>query len=88
MQSHLDAKGYNAMAVYDCNNCWVRNVNIVDATNGIFLVSWHTLCVLPGLLGIRQQQRCACAVRLRSADPHARLAHSSSVPAHRTATSL
>lgn len=27
MQSHFDAKGYNAMAVYDCNNCWVRNVS-------------------------------------------------------------
>ncbi|KAI7841529.1 hypothetical protein COHA_004700 [Chlorella ohadii] len=34
---HLDAKGYNAMAVYECNNCWVRNINIIDATNGIFL---------------------------------------------------
>jgi hypothetical protein len=35
--THFDDKGYNAMAVYDCNNCFVRNVNVIDATNGIFL---------------------------------------------------
>lgn len=35
--SHFDAKGYNAVAVYDCNNCWVRNIKISDATNGVFL---------------------------------------------------
>ncbi|KAI7841528.1 hypothetical protein COHA_004699 [Chlorella ohadii] len=34
---HLDSKGYNAISVIDTINCWVRNINIIDATNGIFM---------------------------------------------------
>ncbi|KAI7841645.1 hypothetical protein COHA_004665 [Chlorella ohadii] len=34
---HLDAKGYNAIAVYETINCWVRQIKIIDATNGIFM---------------------------------------------------
>ncbi|KAL4434078.1 hypothetical protein ABPG75_000519 [Micractinium tetrahymenae] len=33
---HEDTKGYNAIAVYDAANLWVKNVHIIDSTNGVF----------------------------------------------------
>ena len=31
LQEHLDAKGYNAIAMYDTINCWVRHVSSAAA---------------------------------------------------------
>lgn len=32
---HLDTKGYNAIGLYSVANCWVSNVRIVNADNGV-----------------------------------------------------
>ncbi|KAL4419158.1 hypothetical protein ABPG77_009134 [Micractinium sp. CCAP 211/92] len=34
---HLDAKGYNAIAIYDSANTWTRNIHIIDCASGVFV---------------------------------------------------
>ncbi|KAL4430794.1 hypothetical protein ABPG75_006050 [Micractinium tetrahymenae] len=34
---HLDAKGYNAIAIYDSANTWARNIHIIDCASGVFV---------------------------------------------------
>ncbi len=36
-RGHFTERGYNAMALYGCRNCWVRNIRISNADSGIFL---------------------------------------------------
>jgi hypothetical protein len=36
-KGHFTELGFNAMALYGCRNCWVRNVRIANADSGIFL---------------------------------------------------
>ncbi|PSC76612.1 3-hydroxyisobutyrate dehydrogenase family isoform B [Micractinium conductrix] len=38
-QPHLEDRGYNALFLQGVRNCWVRNVRILDADNGIFMHS-------------------------------------------------
>ena len=49
LQEHLDAKGYNAMAVYECNNCWVRNVSCLrgQPTEWPARQVWHGAAFVP-----------------------------------------
>lgn len=36
---HLCCKGYNAITLTSISNCWVRNVDIINADNGIFVTA-------------------------------------------------
>jgi hypothetical protein len=32
---HFSAKGANAIALYDVANCWVKDVKVINADNGV-----------------------------------------------------
>lgn len=36
-KGHFTERGFNAIAMYGCRNCWVRSVRITNADSGIFL---------------------------------------------------
>ena len=36
-KGHFTERGFNALALHGCRNCWVRNVRITNADSGIFL---------------------------------------------------
>lgn len=53
---HLQDLGYNAMVLDGVANCWIRNVEVVDADNGIFLHGASRFCTIEGFTA-RVQKR-------------------------------
>ncbi|PSC74164.1 sugar phosphate phosphate translocator [Micractinium conductrix] len=46
--SHLDVRGYNAFGVYEAQNCWLRNLKVLNADNG-FLVNGADFVTVSGV---------------------------------------